>query len=106
MRIVVFITAANMKEAKKIAEALVNKSLAACVNIIPGVDSIFRWKGKIDKQKECLLIVKSRKSLIPELIKVVKSKHSYNVPEIIALPIIAGSKNYLNWLDESTRKST
>ena len=103
MKIVVFITAANKKEAGKISSALVGKRLAACVNIIPPVYSIFRWQGKVDKGKEYLLIVKSRKSLLPKLIKLVKSLHSYKVPEIIALPIIGGNKDYLDWLDESTR---
>lgn len=104
MNIVVFITTPNKKQAQDIASSLVSKGAAACVNIISDVDSIFRWKDKLDKQKECLLIVKSRKSLMPKLIKLVKSKHSYEVPEIIALPIIAGNKDYLDWLDESTRE--
>lgn len=104
MRIVIFITVANKKQAQNIADTLVSKGLAACVNIISGIDSIFRWQGKVDKQKECLLMVKSRKSLMPKLIKVVKSIHSYEVPEIIALPIIAGNKDYLDWLNDSTRK--
>lgn len=103
MNIVIFITTANKKEAGKISSALVDKRLAACVNIIPPVYSIFRWQGKVDKGKEYLLIVKSRKSLLPKLIKLVKSLHSYKVPEIIALPIIGGNKEYLDWLDESTR---
>lgn len=105
MRVVIFITTANKKEAKIIASALVGKGLAACVNIVDRIESVFLWEGKIDKQKECLLVVKSRKGLMPKLIKLVKSLHSYSVPEIIALPIIAGSKDYLNWINESTGKS-
>lgn len=103
MNIVVLITTANKKQAQVIAQALVSKSLAACVNIVLGIDSVFKWQGKIDRQKECLLIVKSKKSLMPKLIKLIKSLHSYDVPEIIALPIIAGNKEYLDWLNESTR---
>jgi periplasmic divalent cation tolerance protein len=105
MRVVLFITTADKKQAQDIASALVAKRLAACVNIIQGVESVFRWQGKLDQQKECLLIVKSKKPLIPKLIKLVKSLHSYEVPEIIAFPIIAGNKDYLDWLDESTRNA-
>jgi periplasmic divalent cation tolerance protein len=79
--------------------------LAACVNIIDNIKSIFWWQGKIDKAKEVLLIIKTKKKLIDKLIKKVKSLHSYAVPEIIALPIIAGNKKYLEWIDESVRKS-
>lgn len=103
MNVVIFITTANKKEAGKISSVLVGKRLAACVNILNTCDSIFRWKGKVDKQKEYLLMVKSKKSLLPELIRLVKSMHSYKVPEIIAVPIIGGNKDYLDWLDESTR---
>jgi periplasmic divalent cation tolerance protein len=103
MKILVFITTANKKQARAIASALVSKGLAACVNIIPKIDSIFTWKNKLEQEQECLLLVKSKKSLMPKLIKLVKSLHSYSVPEIIAIPIIAGNKDYLNWLDESTR---
>jgi len=102
MQVVVFITTASKKQAETIASALVEKSLAACVNIIEGIDSLFRWQGKLDRQKECLMIAKSRKALMPKLIKLVKSLHSYEVPEIIALPIVAGEKKYLEWLDDST----
>ena len=106
MYIVLFITTPNKKLARDIASSLVGKGLAACVNIIPHIDSIFKWEGKTDKQKECLLIVKSKKSRLAELIKVTKALHSYKVPEIIAFPIIAGSKDYLDWWNESVRKSS
>ncbi|MFH1269808.1 MAG: divalent-cation tolerance protein CutA [Candidatus Omnitrophota bacterium] len=103
MNIVVFITAANKKEAERIASALIKEKLAACVNIIENVHSLFRWQGKVDTAKEALLVVKSRKPLMNKLIRKVKSLHSYEVPEIIALPIISGDKKYLDWLNESTR---
>lgn len=103
MYVVIFITTVNKKESEKIARALVSKNMAACVNIVEQVNSLFKWKGKLERQREFLLIVKSKKSLMPKLIKLVKSLHSYNVPEIIALPIIAGNKEYLDWLGESTR---
>ena len=102
-RIVVLITAGSEEEAHKIARLLVNEKKAACVNIVPGVDSLFRWKGKIDSARETLLLVKTRASLFPEIISLVKEAHSYEVPEIIALPIIAGSEDYFKWLDSACR---
>ncbi len=104
MHIIIFITASNKEEAEKIANKLVEKHLAACVNIIDNVRSVFWWEAKIDSANEALMIVKSKKSYLSRVIKLVKSLHSYQVPEIIALPIIAGDKNYLNWLDESLRQ--
>ncbi len=103
MNVVIFVTAANKKEAKMIASALIKEKLAACVNIIEKVHSLFRWQGKVDMAYETLLIVKTRKTLMDKLIKKVKSLHSYEVPEIIALPIICGDKKYLKWINESTR---
>ncbi len=100
MYIIILITASNRKEARKIANQLVKNRLAACVNIVGKLESVFRWKGKIDKAKEELLIIKTKKARLPELIKLVKSIHSYEVPEIIALPIIGGSRPYLRWIDE------
>lgn len=103
MYAVIFITAAHKKEAESIAQGLIRNKLAACVNIVAGVDSLFWWKGRVERTKEALLIVKTRRSLINRLIKKVRALHSYEVPEIIALPIIAGNKKYLDWLNESTR---
>jgi len=103
MYIVVLITAPSAQKAKEIAEFILLKKLAACVNIIPKVDSLFWWQGKIDKAKELLLIAKTQKKLFPKLVKAVKLKHPYKVPEIIALPIISGNKEYLEWIDESCR---
>ena len=102
-RIIVLITASNEEEAHKIAELLVNEKKAACVNILPGVDSLFWWEGKIESARESLLLVKTKASLFPEVVELVKRTHSYEVPEIIALPIIAGSEDYLKWLDTACR---
>ena len=102
-RIIVLITAGSEEEAHKIAKLLVNEKKAACVNIVPGVDSLFHWKGKIDSARESLLLVKTRASLLSEIISLVKEIHSYEVPEIIALPIIDGSDEYLKWLDSACR---
>lgn len=101
MYIVIFITASNKEEAEKIANKLVENKLAACVNIVDNVRSLFWWEAKIDSANETLMIVKSRKSHLARIIKLVKSLHSYQTPEIIALPIIGGDKNYLKWIDES-----
>jgi len=103
MDIVIFITAVNTKEASKIARGLVEKKLAACVNMVPSVTSVFSWKGKIEPASEVLLIVKSVKRKLAALERFVRSCHSYEVPEIIALPIVGGNKDYLEWLHDSVR---
>ncbi|OGN99150.1 MAG: hypothetical protein A2Y58_01050 [Chloroflexi bacterium RBG_13_51_52] len=100
--IVVFITAKDPEEAQKIAKSLVKKREAACVNIVPVVNSHFWWKDKLDSTEESLLIVKTKESLLPEVIKSVKKIHSYRLPEIIALPIVGGSRDYLEWIDSET----
>ena len=100
---VILVTAANKKEAHKIAKGLINSKLAACVSIVGGVESFFWWRGKIDSAKEDLLIIKSRKEKVPKVIRLVKSIHSYKIPEIISLPIATGFKPYLKWIDESLR---
>ena len=103
MHIVIFITTANKEESKKIAVALLEAKLAACVNIVDKVRSMFWWKGRIDSSEENLLIVKTAKSKLVKVIKTVKSLHSYTVPEVIALPVSGGNKDYLSWIDESVR---
>src|SRR4030043_1887084 len=93
-KVVILITTSTEEEAHKIAEQLLTKRKAACVNIVPKVDSSFWWQGKLDSAKESLLIIKTRASLLPEIIEPVKSVHSYEVPEIISLPIIGGNDDY------------
>ena len=88
-----------MEEARKIAKSVVKHRLAACVNVVPEAESYFWWKDKLETQKEAMLFFKTRESLLPELIKAVKKLHSYSIPEIIALPIVKGSHDYLEWLD-------
>jgi periplasmic divalent cation tolerance protein len=100
--IVVLITVKDPEEAEKVAQALLKRRQAACVNIVPGVDSHFWWKDKLASSKESLLITKTKESLLPELIRSVKKIHSYSIPEIIALPIIGGSRDYLEWIDSET----
>lgn len=100
--IIVYITVSSPEEGEKIAKALVEKRLAACVNIVPGLRSIYHWQGKICDDRELLLIAKTGDSLFERLEHEVKSIHSYKVPEIIALPILKGSKEYLDWIDGNT----
>ena len=99
---VVLVTCGSEEEAAKIANSLVEERLAACVNIISPVRSIYRWEGKICDEKEWMLIIKTQKKMFEGLEKKVKSLHSYSVPEIIALPIVEGSASYLQWLEETT----
>ena len=99
--ILVLITASSTDEAQVIGRALVEGRLAACVNIASGARSLFRWQGKIEDQEEALMVVKSRSELFPSIIETVKRLHSYTVPEVISLPILAGSQDYLAWIDES-----
>ena len=102
--IIVLITAASADEAAKIGNALVDEHLAACVNIVPEVRSLFFWEGKTRDERETMLICKSRLTLMEDLIARVKSLHSYSVPEVIALPIVAGSREYLDWMRDATTK--
>ena len=101
--IVAFITASNEEEAAKIAKELVEARLAGCVNIVKDIRSIYSWQGKIEDDKEVLMIVKTQKAIFDPLMKKVKELHSYSVPEIIALPIVEGSEDYLKWLKEATK---
>jgi periplasmic divalent cation tolerance protein len=103
--LVVYITAPNEEEAAKIAQALVEERLAGCVNIIKDIRSIYSWQGKIEDEKELLMIVKTRAELFSSLKTRVKELHSYTVPEIIALPVVDGSEEYLAWLRETTKQN-
>lgn len=102
--LMVLMTCEKEEEAKKIASELLIQKKAACVSIFPKGDSFFWWEGKIEESKEYLLIAKTISSLLDDLIKVVKEIHSYEVPEIIALPVIGGNENYLNWLHDELGK--
>jgi periplasmic divalent cation tolerance protein len=101
--VIVFVTTADKSEAEKISQSLLKKKLIACANIINPVTSFFHWAGKIDKAEECLVIMKSRIDLFAELSERVKALHSYEVPEILALPIVEGSKAYLDWMGEALK---
>lgn len=100
----VVVTTGSEKEAQKIAEALVKEKLAACVNIIPQVKSYYNWQKTFYKEKETLLLVKTKVALFEKLEKRILKMHSYETPEIILLPIRKGFKNYLNWIEKETKK--
>jgi periplasmic divalent cation tolerance protein len=103
--IIVLITTPNQETGEMIANTLLDKKLAACVNMIGSIFSFYTWKGDINRDEEMLLVVKSRAELFEsELVPAVQAVHPYEVPEIIALPILMGSANYLAWIDDVTRQ--
>ena len=99
--IIVLVTAPNQEEASKIAEALVDERLAACVNILPGVQSVYRWKGEVTRDSELLLIIKSTSERYDEVERRVGELHSYSTPEVIAIGVNRGAEGYLRWLREA-----
>jgi len=99
---VVLVTVANKEEAVRIGEGVVKAKLAACANVVPGIQSIYRWKGKVVKSQEFLLILKSSKARYSELEKAIKAMHTYETPEIIALPVKEGLDRYLQWVRTET----
>lgn len=101
--IVVFLTAPSGEEATRLADLLINAHLAACVQILPEMESVYRWQGQIERQSEILLIVKTASGKFAELEREVRALHSYETPEIVAVPIVAGSQPYLDWLSESLK---
>jgi len=104
-KIVIFVTTSTEEEARRIAELLLDRRKAACVNIVPKVDSLFWWQGKLDSAQESLLIIKTKASLLPEVVSLVKGIHSYEVPEIIAMPIIGGNEDYLKWIHSEVKEA-
>jgi periplasmic divalent cation tolerance protein len=99
---IVLVTCASMGEARRIGRSAVEKKLAACANIVAGVESIYRWKGKVERAREVLMLMKTTAGRVRELEWEVKRMHSYEVPEFIVLPIVAGSRGYLKWFAAST----
>ena len=98
-QLVVLMTAGSREEAEKIADTLVKEMLAACVNLLPGVTSVYRWEGQVQRDQEWLLIAKSTREALDDLVRRVQALHSYDLPEIIALPVVGGSEAYLRWVD-------
>ena len=101
--IVVFMTAANGEEATRLADMLVGAHLAACVQIFPEIESVYRWEGKIERQAEVLLLAKTTKAKFDDLEREVRALHSYDTPEIVAVPVVTGSAPYLDWLVKATQ---
>lgn len=101
---VVFVTASSEEEACRIGRRLVEDRLAACVTLLPTVRSLFWWEGRVAEERETLMILKTRGSLFPDLVRTVRALHSYQVPEIVALPIQKGSADYLDWIQAVTSK--
>jgi periplasmic divalent cation tolerance protein len=103
---VVLVTASSQEEAQKIGRTMVEERLFACANIVSPIQSIFHWEGKINDEKEVLIIAKTKAGLSGEVIKRVKELHSYTVPEVLFLPVLCGSQDYLDWIDTETKPVT
>ena len=102
-KVVIMVTAGSRRECRKIARHLVEVRLAACVNITQPIESIYRWEGKVANEKEFLMLIKSTRELFPEIKLEISKLHSYHTPEIICLPVIDGSRNYLQWIGDSVK---
>jgi periplasmic divalent cation tolerance protein len=101
-KIVVITTCGSEEEARKLAAALIEKRMAACVNITAPVTSVYRWKGTLEEAKEWMLIIKSRRERFEELRVMLEAAHSYELPEVLAIPVVEGSPNYLAWVEAET----
>jgi len=101
--VVALTTAGSREEAERLAQALIGDRLAACVNLVAPITSIYRWRGAVERAEEVLLVIKTRRTLVPGLGVRLRELHSYEVPELIVLPVADGSENYLEWLREETR---
>jgi len=102
-KIVILSTCATEEEAERLARVLLDARLAACINVIPRVRSFYRWKGAIESGDECLLLIKSSRGLFGELKAALEKVHSYEVPEMVALPVVEGAANYLEWMVTNLR---
>ena len=104
--VVVFVTCPNLRRANVLAKGVIAARLAACVNIVPGISSVFWWKGRVDQANEVLLLMKTTRRLLPSLTRLVLRLHPYDLPEVIALPIAAGHPPYLAWISDSVAASS
>jgi len=100
---IVLVTCPSVAEARRIGRSAVEKKLAACANIVTGVESIYRWKGKVERAREVLVVMKTTAARLAGLEREVKRMHSYEVPEFVVVPIVAGSWEYLKWIGENAR---
>lgn len=101
-KIIVFSNCGSHEEARRVARALVDTRVCACVNIIPGIQSIYRWQGSIQEEAEWMLIIKTTRELFDRLSAELRKNHSYEIPEVIAIPIVEGNPDYLKWIDRET----
>lgn len=101
--VVMYITAPSKEVGRKLSEILVKEKLIACCNMVENVESIYEWKGKVEQDTEVLMIVKSRQDYIDKIVEVVTKNHPYEVPEVIAMPIIGGNKQYMEWVESTTK---
>jgi periplasmic divalent cation tolerance protein len=101
--IMIYITTKDREEARDIGESLVKEKLAACINVIPSMESIYWWKGNVEKARESVLIAKTKKDLVENVIKRVKELHSYDVPCVDVIPISEGNRDYFEWMEESLK---
>lgn len=101
--LMVITTCPDMPEAEKIASELIDNSLAACVQVVPGVKSFFRWLGKVENETEYLVLIKTAADKYTEIENLINNLHSYELPEIIAVPVTAGLRDYLTWIDDNTK---
>ena len=99
---IIYSTTSSVEEARKIARIIVEEKLAACVNIIPKIESIYRWQGKIEEDNESILLAKTIDKNVDQVIQRIKENHSYDVPDIVAIPITHGFKEYLDWVEDET----
>ena len=104
--VVVLSTCESFEDARRIGRHLVERGLAACVNLVPGVNSIYRWEGKIEEAGEVMLVIKSSRKLVSEIQREFRTIHPYNVPELVVLAVAGGSAQYLGWLDENLTHET
>jgi len=104
MHVVVLVTTPDVKEAERIGQTLLGKRLAACVNIMPSIRSRFWWRGQIERCDETLIIIKSKSEVFDEIVESVRAIHSYEVPEILALPVKDGFSEYLAWIDDAVKR--
>ena len=105
-KIVILSTCSTVEEAERLARLLVDDRLAACVSVIPQIRSFYHWKGAVESAGECLLLIKSSRELFDSVRAALEKAHSYEVPELLALPVIEGAPNYMNWLDANLRNKT
>jgi len=99
---IVLVTCGSIQEARRMGRVVVEKKLAACANIVPRIESIYRWKGKVERAREVLMLLKTSAARVPQLEREIKRAHGYDLPEFVVLPIEAGSKEYLRWIADST----